>query len=694
MALMMDLCLKVSLLMLVTGAAIASMRRASAASKHVVLTAVLAAAVVLPIAKWTLPALPMFVLAADVQPANAPSSMAVVDTASTPGPFPPTPLEPASAVDRQVTDAPVSETRTTSGLTWSWPGALGLLWMIGATAILLALAVAALRIRKLAGDARPVDDNRMIERLVHAKRHFGIRRPIALVVSPHEWMPITWGLMRPTIMLPASAAAWLDTHPTRLDAVLVHEMAHIARWDAGAQRLARVAVALFWFNPLVWLAARRARLERERACDDAVLAHGLRATDYASDLVSLAQTLVLPSRTAGTALAMARRSQLEQRIGALLDGRVSRRRASGISQLLAAALVLLMLPVAAAQLAARPLPAPNAQATIGRVVIPAIERLEAQPIAGAAAHRPSRANSPIDSTPAASEAPPAVQTPQQYTPLLSQDAKWRLERDAMFRLLLERARTLVKNARLKVQIGTARPVEVKTLEEALAAVETAATKAANNGCTTPDPFAKPGGGTCVGGVWKAGATASFVAVGMPTDAEIASVKTRFTDAIRNLDAAEVRWDNGLISDHDIDAAVGAALKVLTDRLNPAEAVFNTVNFPGSTAADRNSAQALYALLTGRVSSVSGANQGPEHAPVPIRFVTRSGTNPLSDAALLDALKMVASIKNDGGRADTLLDLAARHAFTPEMVTFYVAAAKGITSEAERARVFAQPIRVK
>ena len=97
--------------------------------------------------------------------------------------------------------------------------------------------------------------------------------------------------------------------------------------------LAQVACALYWFNPLAWMAARHVRTERERACDDLVLAAGTRGADYANQLLEIARVMRagrFPGVMAGASLAMAHRSQLEGRLMAILNPTVPR---SGLSRL-------------------------------------------------------------------------------------------------------------------------------------------------------------------------------------------------------------------------------------------------------------------------------------------------------------------------------------------------------------------------
>ncbi len=102
---------------------------------------------------------------------------------------------------------------------------------------------------------------------------------MTLLESTHPSLLVTWGLARPKVILPAAAAAWTDE---RARVVLSHELAHIRRGDWIVQLSAELLRAFYWFNPLLWIACRRLRLESEHACDDEVMSRGVEGTDYAT----------------------------------------------------------------------------------------------------------------------------------------------------------------------------------------------------------------------------------------------------------------------------------------------------------------------------------------------------------------------------------------------------------------------------
>src|SRR5438874_11684073 len=128
------------------------------------------------------------------------------------------------------------------------------------------------------------------------------------------------------MLLPAEAGQW---SAERRRIVLLHELAHVKRWDCLTQMITRIVCAFYWFNPLVWVAVRRMCIERERACDDLVLNSGCKASEYASHLVAIAGKFRRAPQVA--AIAVARPSGLERRIRAILDGRRNRDRIAKIA---------------------------------------------------------------------------------------------------------------------------------------------------------------------------------------------------------------------------------------------------------------------------------------------------------------------------------------------------------------------------
>ncbi len=146
-----------------------------------------------------------------------------------------------------------------------------------------------------------------------------LRQPPVLLQSRDELMPLTWGWWRPRVILPAEAANW-PWEKRRI--VLLHELAHVKRRDCLTQFVARATCALFWVNPLVWVASRRMCIERERACDDLVLGGGCKPSAYAGQLLEIARSFRRVPFAAG--IAMARSAQIQGRIAAIVDS--SRRR--------------------------------------------------------------------------------------------------------------------------------------------------------------------------------------------------------------------------------------------------------------------------------------------------------------------------------------------------------------------------------
>src|SRR5213075_355749 len=141
-------------------------------------------------------------------------------------------------------------------------------------------------------------------------RSYGLRRAPLVLHSNHPSVLGTWGMTRAKVLLPADALEW---PADRIRIVLAHELAHVRRGDWMIQMAVELLCAAYWFNPLVWIAARRLRLESEQACDDAVLTLGVEAPEYAAHLLEVARAFTAHRASVFPAPAMARPSSLERR---------------------------------------------------------------------------------------------------------------------------------------------------------------------------------------------------------------------------------------------------------------------------------------------------------------------------------------------------------------------------------------------
>jgi beta-lactamase regulating signal transducer with metallopeptidase domain len=162
------------------------------------------------------------------------------------------------------------------------------IWAIGAAAVLLRLAVGTMLVARLARRGQRIDDGGWLSLAQRLANTLRIDRPLILMRGDRLGVPVTWGVVYPVVLLPDDADAWPEE---RRRYVLVHEMAHVKRLDALTQLVGQLALALFWFDPLVWIAVRRMQLEREHACDDYVLRHGTQPSQYAADLLEMVQSL-------------------------------------------------------------------------------------------------------------------------------------------------------------------------------------------------------------------------------------------------------------------------------------------------------------------------------------------------------------------------------------------------------------------
>ncbi len=319
-------------------------RRVRPATRCVVAVASVCAIVMLPVASAILPALSVPVLPAEraevPEPVRAPSVPFAIDTpptASAEGapapavvpaasviPAPAKPIVPTPPARKSFMTSiarAVSTVAMDAARSIGWGGFVLLTWASVSACLLSWIGIGAIGARRLARRSAPVTDEYLRVEYERACRVLGIRRQVDIGITGDITVPIVVGALHPRVVLPLAAAAWSRE---RLATVLLHELAHVRRRDGLWMMIVRTARALVWFHPLMWVLASHARRDAERACDELVLASGVRGSDYAEHLIAIARSAMARDPYAGTALALATRSSLETRVVAILSTRLPR----------------------------------------------------------------------------------------------------------------------------------------------------------------------------------------------------------------------------------------------------------------------------------------------------------------------------------------------------------------------------------
>jgi|GEM_PF-6973685 WD40 repeat protein/beta-lactamase regulating signal transducer with metallopeptidase domain len=188
-------------------------------------------------------------------------------------------------------------------------------WSIGVVIGLIGLAAGVWKTNQILVTTVTVEDESWRALFDQLCRSLGLHQRIELRFNGSPIVPMTWGVWKPTVSLPQSASAW---PPETRRAVLLHELIHIQRGDITSQLLGRLACIMYWHNPLAWYCLHQMRIEREKACDDAVVHFGERASDYAGQLLRVAR--LCPCGSAfSLAVEMTRHIGLEQRLQSLFD---------------------------------------------------------------------------------------------------------------------------------------------------------------------------------------------------------------------------------------------------------------------------------------------------------------------------------------------------------------------------------------
>jgi len=326
-AFLLDSTIKSSVVLLIAFGVTFALRKRSASLLHLVWSIALTAAIALPF--FTL-ALPQW---------HSTSTISTMTLLTPPSEWTPLSAAQPSALGEAVPSETPPATDRSAAVIFIWLGGCIL------AGVLLFREVA--RLMWIAGRAEPFFNSRWRRMADQLSKDFAMPPSVRFLQNRTASMLVTWGVLSPRVLLPIDADQWSEN---RMRAVLGHELAHIRRHDWFIQLVTEFTRAIYWFNPLVWIACNRLRLECERACDDAVIGLGVDSTEYATELLALARSLKNSHKVWTPSLAMARTSTLERRFAAMLNPLTDRRGVTTRTVLVTLLISLcLVLPLAAMQ---------------------------------------------------------------------------------------------------------------------------------------------------------------------------------------------------------------------------------------------------------------------------------------------------------------------------------------------------------
>ncbi len=299
-ALGLDVSLKATVLVLLALAIHLGSGRRRALLRSVLWNACLLGLLVLPVAAVAFPGLRVACLPGR----EAPADFGPVREAVAPPPLSPDPLDGPNLIE-----SPLVRPQAPTRLDWASAVVLAYLAIAAALAVRLALSLAA--VGALVRTSVPVEERPWVEALDRWRGRLGLSRGVRLARSSRVGVPVVVGWLRPTILLPEGLVD--RAAPPTIDAILLHELAHVRRGDYPWNLLLRLVQAIYWPHPLVWPVGRIVAGVREQACDDLCVSWLGGTADYRATLLEMASGLVRrPGPSLG--LAMSRTTRLGRRL--------------------------------------------------------------------------------------------------------------------------------------------------------------------------------------------------------------------------------------------------------------------------------------------------------------------------------------------------------------------------------------------
>jgi beta-lactamase regulating signal transducer with metallopeptidase domain len=409
--------------------ALAAFRVKATSARLFTWTAVLYAALAMPLLGWLLPPIPIptpefgwRIQKATLTLTDFGRSSAAIKPLFSARASAPAPAEPSSSASSPTAHRPQRRERLAPSETlfvpplpsaFPWATIAASIYLLVTSILLARFFVGLAFTRRLLHASHPITDLRVTQTLASRARAFGMARIPRAAESEFISVPVTLGALRPTILLPSN---WTDWDDAKLSAVLAHELSHVARRDALTQCLSLLHRAVFWFSPLAWWLDRYLALLAEQASDEAALSCGTDRNQYARILLEFFEALhAAPGRVWWQGVAMAKPGHAEhiaeERVERILSWKGSI--AMQLKKSIAVAVVALAIPVVYLAAAARPTQhavPPTAPLAQDQTPPPAQPAPKAEPIAAPepAPAPASEVMPPSEPMPTSEPAPPPI----------------------------------------------------------------------------------------------------------------------------------------------------------------------------------------------------------------------------------------------------------------------------------------------
>jgi beta-lactamase regulating signal transducer with metallopeptidase domain len=213
-----------------------------------------------------------------------------------------------------------------------------IIWILGMIFILTRQIFGLYGAYKLSLEAEDIKSSFWHHLLHQFLDFFTIKKKVDLLKHDKVKVPLTWGWFKPVVIMPDYSGVWT---PEQRESALYHELSHVKRGDFLVLMLARISLGFFWFNPFGWFIFHLLKKEQEKACDELVLRTGIKPSTYAANLLSIRRSIQSPWNPPATVLGALGRSQLNDRLLAILKQKLTRKEVKMKTKIFFSVLVIL-----------------------------------------------------------------------------------------------------------------------------------------------------------------------------------------------------------------------------------------------------------------------------------------------------------------------------------------------------------------